>query len=61
MPYLGKNVKKIRKLRPVDSKTLNFFPSAEKAARFQASLFSPQERNHARSAFKRFFHPLAFV
>jgi hypothetical protein len=48
-------------LRPADSKTRNFCPSEKKVARFQASLSSPSERNHARSAFKRFFHPLAFA
>jgi hypothetical protein len=38
-------------------KTRNFCPSESKAARFQASLSS--SRNHARSAFKRFFSPTA--
>jgi hypothetical protein len=30
-----------------------------KDARFQAPLSSPAERNHARSAFKRFFSPIS--
>jgi hypothetical protein len=38
-------------------KTRLFSPSEVKEARFQASLSSPAERNRARSAFKRFFHP----
>jgi hypothetical protein len=37
------------------SKTRRFCPSEAKAARFQASLSS--SKNHARSAFKRFFPP----
>jgi len=37
------------------SKTRSFCPSESKTARFQASLSS--SRNHARSAFKRFFPP----
>jgi len=45
----------------VVSKTHNFCPSEAKVVRFQASLSSPSERNHARSALKRFFHPLAFA
>gem|GEM_PF-2862671 len=49
------------KLRPAGSKTRNFCPSEAKVARFQASLSSPSERNRARSAFKRLFHPLAFA
>jgi hypothetical protein len=48
-------------LRPTGSKTHNFCPSEAKVARFQASLSSPSERSHARSAFKRFFHLLAFA
>ena len=46
-------------LRLLDSKTRIFFPSEEKDTRFQASLSSPLERNHARSAFKRFFSPVS--
>jgi hypothetical protein len=46
-------------LRLLDSKTCIFFPSEEKDTRFQASLSSPAERNHARSAFKRFFSPIS--
>jgi hypothetical protein len=41
----------------LDSKTRIFYPSEAKNARFQASLSSPGKRNHARSAFKRFFPP----
>jgi len=40
-----------------DSKTRRLCPSESKPARFQAPLSSPSERNHARSAFKRFFPP----
>ncbi|MGD8535340.1 MAG: hypothetical protein PVF66_05760 [Candidatus Aminicenantes bacterium] len=36
------------------SKTRSLCPSESKPARFQAALSSPAERNHARSAFKRF-------
>jgi hypothetical protein len=41
------------------SKTHRFCPSESKTARLQASLSS--SRNHARSAFKRFFHQLALA
>jgi len=46
-------------LRLLDSKTRIFFPDEEKDTRFQASLSSPAERNHARSPFKRFFSPIS--
>jgi hypothetical protein len=44
-------------LRLLDSKTRWLCPSESKAARFQAPLSSPPERNRARYAFKRFFPP----
>jgi hypothetical protein len=46
-------------LRLLDSKTRIFFPSEEKDARFQDPLSSPAKRNHACSAFKRFFSPIS--
>jgi hypothetical protein len=45
----------------VRSKTRWLFPSEKKSARFRASLFSPSERNHARSALKRFSHAQALA
>jgi hypothetical protein len=50
-------MEKLGMLRLLDLKTHIFFPSEEKYVRFQAPLSSPVERVHARSAFKRFFHP----
>ena len=49
------------RLRLYGSKTRNFSPSEVKVARFQAPLSSPSERNHARFAFKRFFHHIALA
>ena len=49
------------RLRLFGSKTRNFCPSESKVTRFQAPLSSPSERNHARFAFKRFFHHIALA
>ncbi len=43
------------------SKTRWLCPSEAKPARFRASLFSPAERNHARSALKRFSQSLSLI
>ncbi|NIM58254.1 MAG: hypothetical protein GTO16_04835 [Candidatus Aminicenantes bacterium] len=45
------------RLRQYGSKTRCFCPSESKATRIKASLFSPSERNHARSAFLTVFSP----
>jgi len=45
------------KLRLYGSKTRCFCPSESKTTRIQASLFSPSERNRARSAFLTVFSP----
>jgi len=48
------------KLRPVGLKHADF-PRQGKSAPTHPSLFSPTERNHARSVFEGFSHPLAFT
>ncbi len=47
------------RLRLYGSKTRCFCPSVSKATRIKASLSSPPERNHARSAFLTVFHHTA--
>jgi hypothetical protein len=49
------------RLRLHGSKTRCFCPSVSKATRIKASLSSPPERNHARSAFLTVFHHTAIA
>ncbi|MBL7082092.1 MAG: hypothetical protein ISS41_00515 [Candidatus Aminicenantes bacterium] len=50
----------LRKLRPVDSENTQLLPQRVKSCSVSGfALLSITERNHARSAFKRFFSPTA--
>ena len=49
------------RLRLYGSKTRCFCPSVSKVTRIKASLSSPSESNHARSAFLTVFHHTAFA
>jgi hypothetical protein len=60
--YSGMSVATIEeRLRLYGSKTRCFCPSVSKATRIKASLSSPSERNHARSAFLTVFHHTAIA
>jgi len=52
----------LRKLRPVDSENTPLLPQRVKSSSVSGSaLLTSAVRNHARSAFKRFSHPLPFA
>jgi len=60
--YSGMSVATIEeRLRLYGSKTRCFCPSESKATRIKASLSSPPESNHARSAFLTVFHHTAIA
>ena len=52
----------LRKLRTVDSENMQLLPQRVKSCSVSGSaLLTSSVRNHARSAFKRFSHPLPFA
>jgi hypothetical protein len=52
----------MRKLRPVDSENTPLLPQRVKSGSVSGfALLTSSVRNHARSAFKRFSHPLPFA